>query len=238
VSLSASVLDHAAASLDGGAPVTEATLDFGDHPAGAFGTVAAEVHNLGYDAQQAVLALNGAAINGGGGRFSLVGGFSPALVGGTPASCEVAFDDAGATPDSTYTASLVFQSADEPLPGAAPQPDLVVTLRARVVAAPAGAGDPERPAVTRLLAPFPNPIRGAGTLRFELAEAAEARLEIFDLGGRRVALVAERRFEPGRYAFTWDGRGAAGTTAGAGLYFARLSGAGISTHTARFALVR
>jgi hypothetical protein len=108
------------------------TLDFGYHERDAFSDLTTKVFNQGYDASQARLSLTSGVIGGGGGRFSIVGGFAGSLVAGTPASFAIHFDATGATADSTYTATLTFSSTDESLPGAQPQPDLVVTLKARV----------------------------------------------------------------------------------------------------------
>ena len=238
VALSGTVLDHAQASLDSSSLSTGATLDFGDHEAGGFATLLARVHNLGYDAMQARLSLSGGAITGGAGRFSIVGGFSPALVSGVGRTHTLAFDDSGATPDSTYDGTLTFTSADEPLPGAASQPNLVVTLRARVLGGTVAVGDHFVPGETRLLQPFPNPLSRLSTLRFDLARAARVRLEVFGLDGRRVATVADRGFDPGRHNVDWAGRDASGRALGAGLYFVRLSVPGLAAQSARLAIVR
>lgn len=238
VSLSATVLSHAQASLDSSDVVTQATIDFGGQFAGGFSDQLVRVHDRGYQSTQARLSIESGVIAGGDGRFSLVGDFHAALVADTGESYEVRFDDAGATPDSTYEATLTFGSADEPLPGALAQPDLVVTLRARVVSGSTGVGDAARPTATRLLAPFPNPLSRASTLRFDLAEAGPARLDVFDLGGRRVATIADRDFEPGHYGFEWKGVGEDGTKVGPGLFFVRLSLPGRATQSARIAVVR
>jgi hypothetical protein len=238
VALSGTVLDHAQASLDSTVALPADTLDFGDHGAGEFPTVLARVHNLGWDALQARLAVSAAAITGGDSRFSIVGGFSPALVAGVAAGYTLAFDDAGATADSAYLATLTFTSTDEPLPGAAAQPDLVVTLRARRTSGTLAVGDRFVPGETRLHSPFPNPLTRAATVRFDLARAAQVRIEVFDLHGRRVALLADRAFDPGRHDLRWNARADGGGALGAGLYFVRMSGAGLAVQSARLAIVR
>jgi len=133
----------------------------------------------------------------------------------------------------------VVQSADQALPGATAQPDVHVTLLAKLTpGGQTGVGEPGLPTATRLYPPFPNPLRGASTVRFDLARAADLRLEVFDLSGRRVATLADGAFTPGRYNYRWDGHGENGGMAGAGLYFLRMTGAGIPTGTARLAVVR
>jgi hypothetical protein len=236
VPLSGTVLDHAQASLDSLVALASDTLDFGEHAAGEFAPLLAAVHDRDYQALRARLAVNTAAIAGGDGRFS-IDGFSPTLVAGTAARWSVSFDAGGATTDSAYTATLTFTSHDEALPGAAAQPDLVLELLARV-AGGATAVEPGAPALTRLYPPMPNPLTSGSTLRFDLARATDARLEIFDLSGRRVARLADQDFTPGRYSLRWDGRGESGAALGSGLYFVRLTPRGAAAQTARLAIVR
>jgi hypothetical protein len=114
----------------------------------------------------------------------------------------------------------------------------VVTLRARVTGGVTAIGDRSVPGETRLLAPFPNPLSRVSTLRFDLARATRVRLEVFDLDGRRVATVADRGYDPGRYHLDWNGRGASGRMLGTGLYFLRLSGPGLKAQSVRLAIVR
>jgi hypothetical protein len=52
---------------------------------------------------------------------------------------------------------------------------------------------------TSLEAPFPNPAGARATMAFTLAAPGEARLAIYDLLGRRVALLAEEAMEAGRH---------------------------------------
>lgn len=238
VALSGTVLAHAVASLDSLSTTLAATLDLGDHEPGQFTDGSVRVHNRGYSSLQARLSLTSGVITGGGGRFSLAGGFTPVLVGATSQGYLVHFDDAGATPDSVYNATLTFASSDEALPGATPQPNLVVTLRAQVLGA-TDAGDVSRIAATRLYAPFPNPPSFDGTtLRFDLVSAADLRLDVFDVAGRRVTGVARGSFARGRHDVRWSARDAEGRLLAAGVYFVRMTGAGFPTQVVRVTIVR
>jgi hypothetical protein len=236
VGLSGTVLDHAQVSLDSLSAVSDGVLDFGEHASGEFTPLLAAVHDLGYDALHARLLVSAAQIAGGDGHFSIQG-FEATLVAGTAARWGVQFDDAGATADSTYEATLTFTSADEALPGATAQPDVHYLLSARVTGG-ATAVEPSLPTVTRLFTPAPNPLTSGSTLRFDLARAASARLEVFDLSGRRVALLANRDFTPGHYDLHWDGHGDAGGVLGSGLYFVRLTTRGLPPQTVRLAVIR
>ena len=55
-----------------------------------------------------------------------------------------------------------------------------------------------------------------------LPARAEARLDLFDVQGRRVARLADRAFPRGTSVIAWDGRRADGARARPGIYFARL----------------
>ena len=239
VALSGTVLDHAQASLDSTTASTAQNLDFGTHASGTFSTMMARVHDRGYGALRARLSLNSAVITGGDGRFSIVGGFTPALVAGVARTHTIQFNDVGATSDLDYDATLTFASADEALPGAVAQPDLTVSLHARVSAGPVGVpGEPGLPTATRLYPPFPNPVVDGTTVHFDLAHEADLRLDVHDVAGRRVAALARGPFGPGRYIYSWDGRSESGARLGSGLYFIRLSIAGAPVQIARLALVR
>jgi hypothetical protein len=83
-----------------------------------------------------------------------------------------------------------------------------------------------------LAPPAPNPARGAVTLRFTLATTGRVRLAVYDIAGRRVAVLVDGSLVAGAHEATWEGGGA-----GPGLYFARLE-AGGSVVTRRIARVR
>ncbi len=69
----------------------------------------------------------------------------------------------------------------------------------------------------------------------DLKEGMEARLDLFDLQGRRVRTLAERRLPAGASVIAWDGRDESGRRLGRGLYFARLT-LPDAVHTARVLL--
>jgi hypothetical protein len=74
----------------------------------------------------------------------------------------------------------------------------------------------------------PNPAVNGTTLAFTLPERAETRLEIYDVGGRRVRALVSGIQDAGDHHVRWDGRGENGGALGAGLYWARLEFGGRS----------
>jgi len=83
------------------------------------------------------------------------------------------------------------------------------------------------PDVTGLsLQAYPNPFNPYTTLRFELPRAAYVKLEIIDMRGRRVALVANGTMEGGWHEVTWSGRDQRGQSVGSGVLLCRLEADG------------
>jgi YVTN family beta-propeller protein len=76
---------------------------------------------------------------------------------------------------------------------------------------------------------LPNPFVSGGTtsLRFALASAGDARVEVFDASGRRVVTLLDRAMPAGPNTVTWDGTDAAGRQTRPGVYFYRLSALGM-----------
>ena len=79
-------------------------------------------------------------------------------------------------------------------------------------------------AVLRLSAPRPNPTRGESVIEFTLPGGdADARLELYDLSGRRRATLAQESLAPGRHFARFTGQDESGAHLAPGLYFVRLS---------------
>lgn len=71
----------------------------------------------------------------------------------------------------------------------------------------------------------PNPFRGQTRVRFDLARETQLRFEVFDVTGRRVAMLGDARFGAGRHEIAWDGATRTGRRADPGVYFLRVSSA-------------
>jgi hypothetical protein len=238
VALSGIVIDHCEPSLDSLAVTLADTLDFGARDPGQFPDTTLRIFNVGWVSfQQAALHLTGAAITGGDGRFSVPGGFSPQFVTSNPPNIPVRFDDAGATADSTYNATLTFTCADQDLPGAIPRPDLVVTLSARVEGGTVAVEGRDLPGADRLLPVRPNPVAGRASLHFDLARAGAVALDFYDVHGRHVRSIVRAPLEPGRYAYEWNGADDRGVRLPAGVYILRFTAPGFRA-SQRVALVR
>ncbi len=80
----------------------------------------------------------------------------------------------------------------------------------------------DAPEHVELGAAYPNPFAGSTTIQVGLAETGQVRLAVYDLLGRRVAVLMEGQRPAGRYTVRWDGRDEAGRPVAAGLYLYRL----------------
>lgn len=93
------------------------------------------------------------------------------------------------------------------------------------------------PSQYRLRANYPNPFNPTTTILYELPERAVVQVEVFNVLGRRIALLADTQQPPGTYRVTWNGRDDAGAPVASGLYLYRLS-TPIFTHVRKMLLVK
>ncbi len=131
VTVSLAVLNHAVISFSGEATQPELTLDFGVIPPGSgVQTLDFDIHNL--DAAPGLTAaLDLDAITGDGDTAQLSTNLAPfaALVSGASLPFVASLDT---TTPGVYSATYTLELSDENLPGAAPTPNMVLTLVAEV----------------------------------------------------------------------------------------------------------
>jgi hypothetical protein len=84
---------------------------------------------------------------------------------------------------------------------------------------------------------MPNPLARSTSIRFDLARAGTAELEIFDAAGRLVRTLIDGPLPAGAHAVIWDSERADGTPAPSGVYLYRLR-VGATIETGRFVLAR
>jgi hypothetical protein len=69
---------------------------------------------------------------------------------------------------------------------------------------------------------MPNPTRDTVKIDFDISEAGQVTLEIFDVAGRRVRTVLNERMDAGSSSARWEGVSDTGEPIASGMYFARL----------------
>ena len=93
------------------------------------------------------------------------------------------------------------------------------------------------PAASAIRSIYPNPFNPSTRIFFDVAHAGRVTLSIFDVAGRRVAVLFDGRLEPGRFETEWNGTGLSGETVASGVYFCRLQ-AGSAVETRKMILLR
>ncbi len=95
----------------------------------------------------------------------------------------------------------------------------------------------ELPAVTRLLAPYPNPFNPRTTVSFDLAVAGPVQVRIYGVDGRLVRTLVDEHVAAGRHEMIWTGDDDRGRATASGVYLLRMTAAGV-TQSTRMTLVR
>ncbi len=91
---------------------------------------------------------------------------------------------------------------------------------------PSSVPDPGRGLVEAQVTAAPNPLAQSVEIRYRVLDREPIRLVIQDATGREVKVLTSHAQTPGDHTLVWDGTGADGRTAPAGVYFARLNTAG------------
>jgi hypothetical protein len=80
----------------------------------------------------------------------------------------------------------------------------------------------EFPVTYALAQNYLNPFNAEITITYDLPEATNIRLIIYDLAGRKICILAHGDEQPGRYEVVWDGRDEGGRIVASGVYFYQL----------------
>jgi YVTN family beta-propeller protein len=83
----------------------------------------------------------------------------------------------------------------------------------------------------------PNPFNPVTKMRFTVPHADHVRLTIYDVTGRLVCRLIDKRLPADNYEISWDGTNSGGRRVASGVYFCRLE-AGKSTATRKMVLLR
>jgi hypothetical protein len=151
------------------------------------------------------------------------------LAVGTPDTISVTLDATHLVAGS-YPARVVIKSND-PL-----SQSVSVPVSATVTGTPVATRLP-LPRRTVLLQNVPNPFNPTTTIRFELSQPADVRLEIYSVRGERIRTLVSGARPAGSHAVVWDGRDRRGAAVASGVYFYRLE-AGRFARTRKMVLLK
>ena len=78
----------------------------------------------------------------------------------------------------------------------------------------------------------PNPFRASTAISFDLTAQTSVDAAVYDVSGRQVRSIAvSAALPPGESNLEWDGRDDAGSKAGPGIYFLRVTAEGVTSQT-------
>lgn len=172
---------------------------------------------------------------------------SPGVLGGASQRVTLALDEAGVRP-AAFGLHVIDTAAGTALPirngkvevvlrPDAPRRRLRLIAGTEAFAQNASAGASLDPFTFGLDTIYPNPFTEEAMLGYRLPAPGAVALEVFDLLGRRVRVLADGHAEAGHYAARWDGRDASGRPVASGLYLIRLRTSD-ATATRRVSVVR
>ncbi len=92
--------------------------------------------------------------------------------------------------------------------------------------------------ILRLYPAYPNPFQANTLIQFDLQQNADVKVAIFDARGRQVRQLPRGELLPGRHRVNWDGRNADGQATAAGVYYYKVSAAGMQPVGGKLTIVR
>ena len=92
-------------------------------------------------------------------------------------------------------------------------------------------------APARLSQNYPNPFNPGTRIGYFVDKEADVSLRVYDVSGRHVRTLSERRLSPGEYVDMWNGQDEQGKPVVSGIYFYRLR-IGKTTLTRRMVLLK
>jgi len=132
----------------------------------------------------------------------------------------------------TYTVRVTFtqdgeQTWDRTAPFVVPTDG--TTLEIIVAHALTGEDIVELPTVTVLKANYPNPFNPSTTIAFDMAQAGNVSIEVYNIKGQKVKTLVDGDYGVGRHSVVWNGDDASGRNVGSGIYFYRMTTSGYSS---------
>ncbi len=85
---------------------------------------------------------------------------------------------------------------------------------------------------------YPNPFNPSTSISFTLPAPAHMKVEIFNILGQTVRVLADETMAAGQSTVVWDGRDASGVTVGSGIYFYRVDASGYGVESRKMLLLK
>ncbi len=85
---------------------------------------------------------------------------------------------------------------------------------------------------------YPNPFNPSTNISFTLPAPAHVKVEIFNILGQTVRVLADETMAAGQSTVVWDGRDASGVTVGSGIYLYRVEASGYGVESRKMLLLK
>ncbi len=92
-----------------------------------------------------------------------------------------------------------------------------------------GANEAGLPSVYKLYGNYPNPFNPSTTIRYDLPEAAEVKLTVYNILGQVVKVLVDSRVPAGGHSVVWDGKDRFGQNVSTGVYLVMIKAKGFSS---------
>jgi hypothetical protein len=79
------------------------------------------------------------------------------------------------------------------------------------------------PAATQLFQNYPNPFNPVTSIKYDLAETSQVRMNIYNVRGQLVKTLLNQEMLAGTHSVIWDGKDGQGRSVSSGVYFYRMS---------------
>jgi hypothetical protein len=89
--------------------------------------------------------------------------------------------------------------------------------------------DPKVPQSFVLNQNYPNPFNPTTNISFALPTSEQVKIEIYNVSGELVKVIADQTFSAGTFQVTWDGTNQAGMKTPSGMYIYRLQAGSFTT---------
>ena len=78
------------------------------------------------------------------------------------------------------------------------------------------------PEVFALYNNYPNPFNPTTNIRYDIPEASDVRIDIYDLVGKKVKTLVSKQHQPGRYKIQWNATNEFGSAVATGMYIYKI----------------
>lgn len=124
--------------------------------------------------------------------------------------------------DKEFAAIVSFQSSEQQVYKANGFSVLTNVIADAVTTAIATDTGAFIPTIFSLSQNYPNPFNPETTIRFELPEAGETKLTIYNITGQAIRILVDEYRQTGRFEVSWDGKNDSGKNVPSGLYVYKL----------------